>query len=254
MKPNLFFSVLGSCMLAGQVVAGTMGSEVVNFSDWAWVGTFSAGPVWARANQLALTLNLAPGIEKTYVANKSTNMLFDGEVFLGLQKTLTQTVQLQLGPAVAFTGNTNLDGEIWDDADPEFDNYTYRYKIRHTHVAFKGKLLKDIGFWFIPWVSGSVGLGLGFNDAHDFKNFPKISEAAPTPNFKSHTQSTVTYTLGAGAQKVLNEHWQVGAAYEFANWEKSRLGRTFGQTQGSGGLSLNHLYTNGVLFNLTYLS
>ncbi|HHS9463875.1 TPA: outer membrane protein, partial [Legionella anisa] len=78
-------------------------------------------------------------------------------------------------------------------------------------------------------------------------------EALPNPDFADHTKTAFTYTLGAGVQKALNDHWQIGAGYEFADWGKSELGRAFGQTMNSG-LALNHLYTNGVLFNLTYVA
>ncbi len=68
------------------------------------------------------------------------------------------------------TGNAKLQGVIWDDADPKFDNYSYLYKVRNTRVALKGKLLLDKGYWLMPWVSAS--LGVGFNRAHDFTNTP----------------------------------------------------------------------------------
>lgn len=103
----------------------------------------------------------------------------------------------------------------------------------------------------MPWVSAS--LGIGFNNTHDFQNSPLISEAVTMTNFASSTQTSFTYTLGAGAQKVLNPHWQIGAGYEFSDWGQSQLNRASGQMLNSG-LSLNHLYTNGVLFNLTYLA
>lgn len=194
---------------------------------------------------------LSPDIEKTYTANNSSNAVFDGEVFFGLQKALNQTLYAQLGLAVAATSNATLSGDIWDDADSEFNNYTYNYKIQHTHVAAKGKLLVDTGFWLIPWVSGSIGVG--FNDAHGFHSTPTIFEALPTPDFSSHIQTVLTYTVGAGVQKALNQHWQMGLGYEFADWGKSHLGRATGQTLNQG-LGLNHFYTNGVLFNLTYLA
>lgn len=258
--------IVSAAFLAGNALAGTMGTvmqepdwtwvdsfsagPVMQEPNWTWVGSFSAGPVWENGGSTQ-TFYLAPGIEKSYVANQSTNTLFDGEFFLGVQKKVTQTLQGQLGFAVAATSNANLSGMIWDDADPQFNNYNYGYKIQHTHVAVKGKLLADSGFWLIPWVSG--GLGLGFNQAHGFHNTPTLSEALPNPNFSSNTQTAFTYTLGAGVQKALNEHWQVGVGYEFADWGKSNLGRADGQTL-DGRLGLNHPYTNGVLFNLTYLS
>lgn len=118
-------------------------------------------------------------------------------------------------------------------------------------MAAKGTLLANTGFWLIPWVSGSIGVG--FNNAHGFHSTPTLFEALPIPDFAAHTQTALTYTLGAGVQKALNPHWQVGVGYEFADWGKSQLGRAAGQTQNSG-LTLNHFYTNGALFNLTYIA
>jgi opacity protein-like surface antigen len=218
--------------------------------DWGWVGTLSVGPVWENEGSTQ-TFYLTPEIEKTYVAHKSSNALPSGELFVGIQKSLSTQWLGQLGLAVATTGNATLSGHIWDDAEPEFDNFTYGYKLQHSHVAVKGKLLADMGYWLIPWVSGS--LGVGFNNAHGFQNTPLIFEALPNPNFASHTETAFTYTVGAGLQKTLNTHWQVGVGYEFADWGKSILGRAAGQTLNSG-LNLNHFYTNGVLFNLTYVA
>jgi opacity protein-like surface antigen len=121
----------------------------------------------------------------------------------------------------------------------------------HTHLALKGKLLADHNSMIIPWLSASIGVG--FNQAHHFNNTPIISEAIASPNFSNNTMTAFTYTLGAGIQRNLNTHWQAGIGYEFSDWGKSQLGRAYEQTLGSG-LILNHLYTNGVLFNLTYLA
>ncbi|HHG8516294.1 TPA: outer membrane protein [Legionella pneumophila] len=249
MKYRLFLSIAAAGVLGSTAFAGTMGS-VIPSKDWTWVGSVSAGPVWARGGETQ-TFFLAPEIEKTYAARKSTDALASGELFVGLQKSLTSQWLGQLGLAAAVTGNTKLQGVIWDDADPEFNNHSYQYKIRNSRIAVKGKLLLDKGYWLMPWVSAS--LGVGFNRAHDFTNTPLIFEALPNPNFSSHTKTTFTYTLGAGVQKALNDHWQIGAGYEFADWGKSELGRALGQTMNSG-LALNHLYTNGVLFNLTYIA
>ena len=248
MKHHLVLSLVTASVLASQVSAGTMGT-VAAPKDWTWVGSVSAGPVWVRGGETQ-TFYLAPEIEKTYAARISTNALASGELFVGLQKLLSSQWLGQLGLAVATTGNAKLQGIIWDDADPQFDNYSYQYKVRNTRVAVKGKLLLDKGYSFMPWVSAS--LGVGFNRAHDFTNTPLIFEALPNANFTDHTKTAFTYTLGAGVQKSISEHWQVGIGYEFADWGKSELGRAFGQAMNSG-LALNHLYTNGVLFNLTYI-
>lgn len=226
--------------------SGTMGTIP---EDCRLFGTASFGPVWARAGETQ-TFFLAPEIEKTYLARKSTNILPEGEIFLGAQKNYLENLIGRLGIAVAVTGNARLQGIILDDATPEFDNYLYDYKVQHTRVAAKGKLLLDKNYWVIPWISAS--LGVAFNHAHDFTNTPVIFEAIPNNNFASNTKTAFTYSVGAGFQKAIDRNWQLGVGYEFVDWGKSELNRAAGQTLNSG-LKLNHLYTNGILFNITYI-
>jgi opacity protein-like surface antigen len=249
MKYRLFLSRATASVLGSTAFAGPMGS-VMPAKDWTWVGSIAAGPIWARGGETQ-TFYLAPEIEKTYAARKSTNAIASGELFVGIQKALASQWLGQLGLAAATTGNAKLLGVIWDDADPKFDNHSYQYKVRNTRIALKGKLLLDKGYWVMPWVSAS--LGIGFNRAHNFTNTPLIFEALPNSNFTNHTKTAFTYTLGAGVQKPISEHWQMGVGYEFADWGKSELNRAAGQTQNTG-LTLNHLYTKGVLFNLTYIA
>lgn len=248
MKHRFFISVVTASVLTSNVSAGTIGDMSVK--DWNWVGSISGGLTWAKGGETQ-TFFLAPEIEKTYAASKSTNTLASGELFIGLQKILSSDWQGQLGLAVATTNYAKLQGDIWDDADPEFDNYSYQYRIKNTRVAVKGKLLLNKGYWLTPWVSAS--LGVGFNRAYDFSNTALIFEALPNSNFTDNTTTAFTYTLGIGVQKSINDHWQIGAGYEFADWGKSELGPASGQTMNSG-LTLNHLYTNEVLLNLTYVT
>ncbi|HAU0262639.1 TPA: porin family protein [Legionella pneumophila] len=249
MKYRLFLFITAAGVLGSTAFAGTM-EPAVPSKDWTWVSSIAAGPVWVRGGETQ-TFFLAPEIEKTYADRKSTNVLASGELFVGIQKTWSSQWLGQLGLAAATTGNAKLQGVIWDDADPEFNNHSYQYKIRNSRIAVKGKLLLDKGYWLMPWVSAS--LGVGFNRAHDFTNTPLIFEALPNPNFTNHTKTAFTYTLGAGVQKSISEHWQLGVGYEFADWGKSELGRASGQTLNEG-LKLNHLYTNGVVLNLTYVA
>lgn len=251
MKYTSVLSLIAGMMLScAQLVAGTMGQNNALIRDWTWVGTISAGPVWENAGQTQ-TFYLAPDIIKTYAASNVTHALADGEIFVGVQKNLSNMLLGQLGLTVAVTSNAKLSGNVWDDADSTLNNYSYSYQVQHTHVAVMSKILADRGYWVIPWVSAS--LGVGFNQAHDFQSIPLISEAVTMTNFASNTETSFTYTIGAGIQKTLNKHWQAGVGYEFADWGQSQLNRASAQTLNSG-LSLNHLYTNGVLFNLTYVA
>lgn len=249
MKYHHALSAAFTSLLSAQAIAGSMGM-IESAQNWTWIGTVSAGPVWARGGETQ-TFYLAPEIEKTYVARKSTEALASGELFVGLQKNLSSQWWGQLGLAAATTGHACLQGLIWDDADPEFDNHRYRYKVRHSRIAVQGKLLFDKNFMVLPWLSGSVGVG--FNRSHDFTNTPLIFEALPNANFNNHTETTFTYTLGVGIQKTISKHWHAGLGYEFADWGKSELGRAPSQTLSSR-LNLNHLYTNGAILNLTYVA
>ncbi|MCE3044847.1 outer membrane protein [Legionella sp. 16cNR16C] len=248
MKKQTALLALTTSIFASYSVAGTMGPVVAK--DWTWVSSVSVGPAWARAGDTQ-TFFLAPEIEKTYVARKSTKALAVAELFFGAQKSLSDQWSGQLGIELATTSRVRLQGNIWDDADPSFDNYTYSYKVKHNRIVAKGKLLLDKGYFVIPWVSASVGAG--FNRSYAFQNTPTIFEAVPNADFANHTKTTFAYTLGAGVQKSLNEHFQVGVGYEFADWGRSELGRAAGQTLNTG-LQLDHLYTHGVLFNLTWLA
>ncbi len=223
-------------------------SNILELFKSSGVATLSLGPVWEGAGQTQ-TFYLAPNIEKTYAATHASHALVDGEIFLGIQKPIRERLDGQIGLAVATTGNALLSGNIWDDADSLFNNYTYSYQVRHTHVAIKGKLLADRGYVVTPWVSAS--LGVGFNQSHDYSNTPTLSEAVVMSNFANNTTTAFTYTFGVGVERHLNSHWRAGMGYEFADWGRSQLSRASGQTLNSG-LLLSHLYTNGFLFNLTY--
>lgn len=221
---------------------------VANISKY--VVTLSAGPAWENAGKTQ-TFFLQPMTEKAYIADNKTNLLANGELFAGIQRSLNANLDGQFGIEVATTGNSNISGDIWDDALPQFNNFNYAYKVKQTRISVKGKFIKDLGYTCKPYVSGS--LGIGFNKAGNFTSTPTIFEAIPTPGFQSNTVKAFTYTLGIGVQKVITPHWHGGIGYEFSDWGQSRLDRAPTQTL-SQGLSLAHLYTNGLQFNLSYLA
>jgi hypothetical protein len=56
--------------------------------------------------------------------------------------------------------NAEITGDIWEEADPNFNNYTYRYNVSHMHVAMKGKLFMESWKIAEPYVSVSIGGGV----------------------------------------------------------------------------------------------
>ncbi len=245
---KLICSATIAATLISPAFSGTLGPSPLSTDDW--VIRISGGSAWTSPGK-EQTFYLLPGFRNTYTANKSTTAVADGALFLGQQKTLDQGLQGQIGVTFAMAGNARLQGDIWDDAEPLFNNHTYQYKIQHTHLAVEGGLLFEQDNGLIPWLSASIGVG--FNRSYAFSNQITIPEARVEPNFTSNTVTAFTYTVGIGIQKAIKKQVQFGVGYLFSDWGKSSLDRATGQTLNSG-LSLSHLYTNGVLFNLTYLT
>ncbi len=244
-------SILFGAMLSSSVFAAA--ESEMSSGNHFFIG-LSPGITWVTGNQ-AQTLNLQSDIAKTYTADNNTPYFPNAEIFIGWQKALAahfirQSLTSQLGLSVAVAGNAKLSGDIWEDGDPNFNNFSYNYKVTHTHVALKGRLIGKSSFILEPYVSGSIGVG--FNRAYGFTSQPKISGEVAAPPFGSNTTTTFVYTLGVGLQKSLNENLQVAVGYEFADWGKTQLSRAAGQTQNQG-LTLNHLYANQVQLSLFYI-
>lgn len=237
-----------ACILSGNAISGTM-SSITQTSDWSKVITLSAGNSWAKAGSTQI-LYVQPDVEQTYSATKQSNSLFATELFAGLQHSSGGKFVVQTGLALAFNGDAKLQGDIWEDSDPEFNNYFYSYRVKHKHLAVKGKLIADMGMIIQPYLSGSAGIAK--NRDYSYLIVPKIEEEIAAPNFSKHTSTSFTYTLGAGVQKSFNDHWQAGLGYEFADWGKNRLGRAYDQTVNDG-LTLAHLYTNQLQFSISYI-
>ncbi|KTD49959.1 hypothetical protein Lqui_1284 [Legionella quinlivanii] len=240
MRKRSICLIILSCLLSDPLIAQNAG---------IWVVSVGGGTVWTKAGKTQ-TLFLAPEIENTYAAKKSISSTGAGELFIGMEKVLSNILRGQLGLSGAVMGTARLGGEIWDDADPQFNNHRYHYRINHQHIAVQGKLLLNKETGFIPWISS--GIGVSFNQAHEFSNKSLSCGVFPVPDFNANQQTALALTLGAGLQKILNRHWQIGGGYTLADWGKSRLGRAEGQSMNSG-LKLNHLIAQGILFNLTYI-
>lgn len=235
--------VLGICSQAG--FAATTNNDLSNST---WVLTMSSGPAWESAGDTQ-TINLTPDIQRTYAANQSTYTILNNEVFFGRQILLSHSLLGQMGVAAVATSGAVMSGNIWEDGDPAFDNYTYNYKLSHRALLVEGKLVGNWNWPVMPWIS--VGVGAGFNRSANFSNIPTINEAVASPNFTDNTTTAFTYTVAIGAQHQFDQHWAAGLSHEFSDWGRSELGQAPGQTQESG-LSLKHLHTNSMLLNVTY--
>lgn len=209
----------------------------------------SLGSAWSMTPPTQ-TFYLQPDIQKTYQSSASPSAFFDVELFLGYQKRIAPLFVGQFGLEIAGTTKTTLPGDIWEDADPTFNNYNYSYTVNHARLALKGRLLADKVKWVSPYASASAGLG--FNQASGFTIMPKIYQEVAAPAFNDQWSTTFSYTLGIGLEKRFNKQWQVGLGYEFADFGKSQLARAPGQTLNEG-LTAEHLYVNALLLSASYV-
>lgn len=211
--------------------------------------TLALGPGWTTSGN-SKTFNLQSDIRKTYNVNNNSQAFPAGEIFAGWQMPVGFNLLFQLGLELEGVYGAMLTGSIWEDANSDFNNYKYSYKINHSQVAVKGKLLSDVNMVVQPYVSASIGYGI--NDAHDFTITPKIYQEVPAPAFYSRNVKGLDYAFGIGIQKVFNSSVQLGIGYEFANLGKNGLGDAPGQTENTG-IKQSHMYTNQLLFSLTYV-
>lgn len=211
--------------------------------------TLGTGPAWVnnQANQYRL---LAPETNNLYTANNYSQALLQSEIFVGKQTILTDRLLGQLGATLGAVSSAKLSGNILVNGNPEEDNFTYSYRLIHKRAAIQGKLLLRIDAPTLPWISGSIGAA--YNQAFHFGNVQTVADADPTSNFTNRGTTTFTYGIGIGLQYPFHKNWQVGFAYQFTDWGKSVLGPAPDQASGTG-LSITHFYTNGLLFNLTYV-
>jgi len=239
-------------VLLGFLFSSSLFAESVHwpFSNSQFLMGLTLGPTWISGNQTQ-TINLELDEKKTYTANSNSQTFPSGELFMGWQQPWVShpSLMTQLGIAVAAAGNVNLNGDIWEDGDPNFDNFNYSYKVQHTHVAIKARLLGYVGSSFEPYISASAGLG--FNRAYDFSITPKISQEVAPPPFHDNTTTTFVYTLGIGIQHPLNNDFQVAIGYEFSDWGHVGLSRADDQTINQG-VALNHLYAHEIALSLFY--
>lgn len=245
-KQGLMISA--ACLLSMQVLAGTPASPMYA-KNGAKIVALSVGPAWYLPSTTQ-TIALEPDVIKRYVDDGNTRILTNGELFFAIQCLLGNQLFSQVGLAVAYSGNAQLRGDVYEDNNPNFNNFNYRYQINHARVGIKGKLLAELGYPVQPYLS--AGAAIAFNHAFDYQITSKIFEEIPAPIFISNTTTAFAYTVGAGVQTCLNAHWQVGVGYEFADLGKSQLAAASGQTINQG-IRITHLNTHELQFTLSYL-
>ena len=219
---------------------------------WSSIITLSGGPAWSiisGQNQRFLPFPPPALIFNRYIARSQSNILGTGELFFGLQNFIgASSVIGQFGIGVAGAGEASVSGTVNVNGIPNV--YSYRYNVSHWRPELKGKLIAN-GFRLVqPYISASIGAGFNFSSNYTVTTIDPI--LFPIYKFGSATHVAISYTLGLGIQKMLSPNWQVGVGYEFADWGENNLGQARG-TLITTGPRMSHLYTNELLFSISYM-
>jgi opacity protein-like surface antigen len=211
------------------------------------VVTVSAG--LARANVYSTKSIMFGSYPNAYNGTNHDDTEWDGGVFVGAEMMLPQNWAWQLGLSYFQNNDFTENGNVYQFADPAYNNLTYRYQIQSRRLALETKLSHACHQIWHPYLTASVGEA--FNKATSYTEFPITSADVPmTQSFADHSTSSFTYTVGFGVDVDMTDHVRLGAGYRFMDLGNASLGVSSLQT-GNNTLSNSHLYTNEVLAQLS---
>lgn len=196
------------------------------------------------------TLTLLPPFQNHYTLDNSHETSSTIGLFVGVERNINTALVLQWGIEGYAISPIEVSGSIWQFALPEYNNFDYQYKISHRRLLAKTKLLTTSNTAIRPYVSGNIGIA--FNKAKTYEEFPKIPEASPMTPFENKQSNTFTYGIGAGTDLTINEHSRVGLGYEFDDLGKVSLNPSPDQAT-TQTLKINHLYSHQIQVQFTFL-
>jgi opacity protein-like surface antigen len=247
---GVVFNALALSIISQAASAGTMGNVAPTSSIHPLL-TFTIGPDFVKAGR-EQTLSLLPPFENHYTNDNTYQTVLDVGGFLGFEYAFSNQFSTQLGVSGYYDSNLNTKGNVWQFALPIFDNLTYKFKIQHARVMVGGKVLSALSSFtsLHPYFSWEVGAA--FNRALNYEETPIVPTVLPTTPFADHTQTSFAYGVGVGLDYNVSKQIRVGVGYQFADFGSVSLGPTPAALTNQS-LSIPHLYTNQLRFQLTYL-
>lgn len=185
-----------------------------------------------------------------YKVTQSSSLL-DG--FLGAECHVSPQWALQIGADYNQAASFTARGTLTQGADIQSeDTYHYRYRIMTKQLLLEGKLLYTTHKKYHPYLL--LGVGAAFNRAYNYDtNVPPF--IAFTRLYQNKSTSSFSYAIGVGIDVDITSHMRVGAGYRFVDLGKVKLGSaTIDTTPVNGTLTQDHLYTNEVLAQITFIA
>lgn len=159
---------------------------------------------------------------------------------------------LDLGVSYYQPSSFTANGSLIQGPDAESsDQYLYNFKIKTRQVLAEGKLLWKCPGYVFPYLS--AGIGAAFNNAYAYNaNFPRFLTFSPL--FNSHSQSSFSYSVGAGVDMPIQKWMRFGLGYRFSDFGKAKLGAgVIDVVPITQTLHVSHIYTSEAVAQLTFL-
>lgn len=174
-----------------------------------------------------------------------------GEVFLGIERPLSQQWLLQAGLAYTQSVKFQPQGKLIQGADVQSqDEYYYQFNLVTRQVMLQTKWMYETHHCFYPYAL--LGLGMAINTSSDYITTAPYT-LTYTRLYEDKTDTSFAYRLGVGIDVDLAPQLRAGIAYRIANIGASHLGQaTIDHDEVSGTLSQSAIYANEVLAQLTW--
>ena len=188
-------------------------------------------------------------VKNRYVSNTGTTGKFTGIIHGGvLMDTPQNKIKVTGELALYLPQSRSYKGEVWEAALPDFNNFSYSYKVSSKGLMFESRLMYLNSWWF-PYVL--VGAGPSWNKSYAYQENP-LNETAISlrGNFPSHSNTTFAYEGGAGIG-IMHDKFLVSFEYKYMALGKAQFGLYPFQTMNDQ--FSTRLKSNQFLINVNYL-
>lgn len=244
---NVFIKLL--IFLIALTLSSVNNAFTIYGHDWQPTGAFSLGPGFPEDNKEE-TLSLLPPWTSTYTAsnNHQVNGLLG--LSLGAFTAIKNNFNLGLGLSAYYHSAISFQGDVWQFSLPEFDNFSYHYKVQSNRLMFTAKAFTTYKRLFHPYLMGEVGAS--FNRVYKYYERPYIVEAIPMTPFANARKSSFAWDIGFGVDFELQPTTFLGIGYQFIDNGKAKLNPSPAQ-RSSETLGLNNFNIHQLLLQLTVL-
>lgn len=222
---------------------------IVSLAYFHPVVTLSSG--FANANVYSSKWIMFGSYPNSYIGTNHRDTENDTGLFVGAETKFLENWAWQMGVSYFENSAFTESGNVYEFADPAFNNLTYQYQIQSHRYSIDTKILHTCHEVWHPYIS--LSLGEAFNNAYSYTEYPVTSFDSPmTQPFGNHTTKSFTYSAGLGVDVNIAEHVRFGAGYRFVDLGNASLGTTSLQN-GTNTISNSHLYTNELLAQISYV-